>query len=159
MQSSEVGTKRKRTQVKSTVPDNATTKSARRKVVKPKSVASHASSCPEVDDYLNGLPDDQRTALQQLRQQVLSIVPNAQEVMSYGMPGYRVDGTVVAGFAGFRKHLSYFPHSGSVLAEVADQVKSYQQTKSSLHFSAKIGLPTELVKLLIHTRVEQKQRC
>jgi uncharacterized protein YdhG (YjbR/CyaY superfamily) len=158
---SDVGAKRKIThQIASTVSDKAVTKSVRRKVVKPKSAATHAASCPEVDAYLNGLPEEQRNALQQLRQQILSIlVPNAQEVMSYGMPGYRVDGSVVAGFAGFRKHLSFFPHSGSVLAEVADQVKTYQQTKSSLHFSAKNGLPTELVQLLIHTRIQQKQRC
>lgn len=111
-----------------------------------------------VDAYLAGLPDDQRAALQRLREQILAIVPQAQEVISYGMPGYRVDGHVVAGFAAFRHHLSYFPHSGTVLTELADQVADYTQTKGSLHFSAQKGLPTSLVRALIRARLAASAR-
>ena len=112
----------------------------------------------EVDDYLAALPDDQRAALQQLRETILSILPDAQEVMSYGMPGYRIDGEVVAGYAAFRHHLSYFPHSGSVLAELADDVADYKQTKSALHFSTATPLPKALVRKLIRARRAQSPR-
>ena len=112
----------------------------------------------DVDDYLAALPDDQRVALQRLRDTILSIVPDALEVMSYGMPGYRVDGEVVAGYAAFRHHLSYFPHSGSVLAELSDEVAGYQQTKSSLHFSPAKPLPKSLVRKLIRARRAQTPR-
>lgn len=112
----------------------------------------------EVDDYLQALPDDQRAALQHLRETILSIIPDAQEVMSYGMPGYRIDSQVVAGFAAFRHHLSYFPHSGSVLAEMADDVADYAQTKGSLHFTVERPLPTALVRRLIRTRRAQTPR-
>ena len=111
-----------------------------------------------IDKYLKRFPDEQRESLQYLRETILSIVPQAKETLSYGMPAFEIDGKVVAGFDGFRKHCSYFPHSGSVLAELSDQVKAYEQTKSSLHFSAKIGLPTELVRQLIRTRKEQIPR-
>ena len=112
----------------------------------------------EVDAYLAALPDDQRVALQRLRVTILSIIPNAEEVMSYGMPGYRIDGEVVAGYAAFRHHLSYFPHSGSVLAECSDDVADYEQTKSSLHFSAAQPLPKTLVRKLIRARRAQQPR-
>jgi len=112
----------------------------------------------EVDAYLAALPDDQRVALQRLRVTILSIIPNAEEVMSYGMPGYRIDGEVVAGYAAFRHHLSYFPHSGSVLAECSDDVADYEQTKSSLHFSARQPLPKTLVRKLIRARRAQQPR-
>ena len=112
----------------------------------------------EVDDYLAALPDDQRVALQRLRVTILSIIPDAEEVMSYGMPGYRIDGEVVAGYAAFRHHLSYFPHSGSVLAECSDDVAEYEQTKSSLHFSAAQPLPKTLVRKLIRARRAQQPR-
>jgi uncharacterized protein YdhG (YjbR/CyaY superfamily) len=113
----------------------------------------------EVDDYLAALSDEQRVALQHLRETIRSIIPDAQEVMSYGMPGFRIDGEVVAGYAAFRHHLSYFPHSGSVLAECIDDVASYKQTKSSLHFSAAQPLPTALVRNLIRARrAQQPQR-
>ena len=112
----------------------------------------------EVDDYLAALPDEQRVALQHLRETIRSIIPDAQEVMSYGMPGFRIDGEVVAGYAAFRHHLSYFPHSGSVLAECSDDVASYKQTKSSLHFSAATPLPKALVRKLIRARRAQQPR-
>ena len=112
----------------------------------------------EVDAYLAALPDDQRVALQRLRVTILSIIPDAEEVMSYGMPGYRIDGEVVAGYAAFRHHLSYFPHSGSVLAECSDDVADYEQTKSSLHFSAAQPLPKTWVRKLIRARRAQQPR-
>lgn len=112
----------------------------------------------DVDDYLAALPEEQQAALQRLRETILSIIPDADEVMSYGMPGYRVDGEVVAGYAAFRHHLSYFPHSGSVLAELKDDVAGYEQTKSSLHFSPAKPLPKSLVRKLIRARRAQTPR-
>jgi uncharacterized protein YdhG (YjbR/CyaY superfamily) len=112
----------------------------------------------EIDDYLEALPTDQRTALQHLRETILSIIPDAQEVMSYGMPGYRIDGQVVAGYAAFRRHLSYFPHSGSVLSEVADDIVGYDRTKSALHFTVDRPLSKALVRTLIRTRRAQTPR-
>jgi uncharacterized protein YdhG (YjbR/CyaY superfamily) len=62
-----------------------------------------------------------------LRRSILSVVPDAQQCLSYGMPAFRVDGRVVAGFAAFQSHLSYLPHSGDVLAEV-DALDGYDRT-------------------------------
>jgi hypothetical protein len=112
----------------------------------------------EVDDYLAALPDDQRLVLQKLRMTILSIIPDSTELMSYGMPGYRIDGEVVAGYAAFRHHLSYFPHSGSVLAELAEDLAEYEQTKSSLHFTPATPLPKALVRKLIRARRAQPRR-
>src|SRR5713101_5380292 len=79
----------------------------------------------EVDEYLANLDEAKRTTLQQLRQTIRSIVPEAEEGISYGMPAYRLGGKVIAGFAAFKNHLSYLPHSGSVLAEMPDDVAGY----------------------------------
>ena len=55
--------------------------------------------------------------------------------MSYGMPAFKVQGkTMLPGFAAFKNHLSYLPHSGSVLSEFPDDIASYVTTKGSLHF-------------------------
>ncbi len=111
-----------------------------------------------IDAYLDTLDADDRRALQRLREQILSVIPQAQEVISYGMPGFRVDGEVVAGFAAFSKHLSYLPHSGAVLDELGDAIAGYTCTKGSLHFSAQEGLPTTLVRRLIRARLAQSPR-
>jgi len=108
-----------------------------------------------VDKYLAGLGAPARTALQELRQTILSIVPDAEECISYGMPAYRKEGKVVAGFAAFKTHLSYLPHSGSVLGKLSDDLAGYRSTKGSLHFPIDQPLPKALVKKLIDTRLNE----
>ena len=108
----------------------------------------------EIDQYLSGLDELKRTTLQELRKTILAIVPNAEECISYGMPAFRVEGTVVAGFAAFKNHLSYLPHSGSVLGELRDDLAGYEGTKGSLHFPIDQPLPKALVKKLIAVRLK-----
>jgi uncharacterized protein YdhG (YjbR/CyaY superfamily) len=108
-----------------------------------------------VDEYLAGLEEPKRSALQELRQTILSIVPDAEECISYGMPAYRWEGKVFAGFAAFKTHLSYLPHSGSVLEKLSDDLAGYRSTKGSLHFPIDKPLPKSLVQKLIDTRLNE----
>jgi uncharacterized protein YdhG (YjbR/CyaY superfamily) len=109
----------------------------------------------EIDDYLANLDEPKRTTLQKLRQTIQSIIPEAEQGMSYGMPAFRLHGKVVAGFAAFKNHLSYLPHSGSVLAELADDVAGYVASKGALQFSINKALPETLVKKLIAVRLRE----
>jgi uncharacterized protein YdhG (YjbR/CyaY superfamily) len=107
----------------------------------------------EIDDYLANLDEPKRCALRQLRRTIQSIVPKAEQGISYGMPAFRMHGKVIAGFAAFKNHLSYLPHSGSVLAELADDVAGYVTSKGALQFSIDKPLPKALVKKLIAVRL------
>jgi len=109
----------------------------------------------EVDEYLANLDEPKRTTLQQLRQTIHSIVPEADEGIAYGLPAYRLRGKVIAGFAAFTNHLSYLPHSGSVFAEIPDEVAGYVTSKGALQFPIERPLPTALVKKLIAIRLRQ----
>jgi uncharacterized protein YdhG (YjbR/CyaY superfamily) len=109
-------------------------------------------SAEEVDDYLAGLEEPKRSTLQQLRRTILELVPEAEEVISYRVPAFRVRGKTIAGFAAFKDHLSYLPFSGSVLGQLADELDGYAMTKSSLHFPVDRPLPKALVKRLIAVR-------
>jgi len=93
-----------------------------------------AGSSDEIDEYLRGVEEPGRSTLQTLRRTILEIVPDAEEVISYRVPAFRVGGETVAGFAAFKSHLSYLPFSGSVLAQLAEELDGYAMTKSSLHF-------------------------
>jgi uncharacterized protein YdhG (YjbR/CyaY superfamily) len=66
-----------------------------------------------------------------------------------------VDGVVVAGFGAFKNHLSYFPHSGSVLPVLAEELASYQTSRGTLRFAVDDPLPRSLVERLIEVRVAQ----
>ena len=115
-------------------------------------------SAEEVDEYLRGLEEPKRSTLQALRRTILEIVPDAEQVISYRVPAFRVRGKTVAGFAAFKSHLSYLPFSGSVLGQLADELDGYSTTKSALHFPVDRPLPKLLVKKLIALRLDEIRR-
>ncbi len=117
-----------------------------------------AGSANKVDEYLRGVEEPGRSTLQTLRRTILEIVPDAEEVISYRVPAFRVGGETVAGFAAFKNHLSYLPFSGSVLSQLAGELDRYAMTKSSLHFPVDRPLPKPLVKKLIRVRLAQVGR-
>ena len=103
----------------------------------------------QVDDYLASVPEPGRSGLEALRASIHAVLPDVDEVISYGIPGFAVNGRAVAGFAANKKFLSYYPHSGKVLTMAGDAVAGYSQTKGALHFDLDATLPRELVELLI----------
>jgi uncharacterized protein YdhG (YjbR/CyaY superfamily) len=109
----------------------------------------------KVDEYLRGIEEPKRGTLEQLRATILEIVPEAEQVISYGLPAFRVHGKTVAGFAAFKTHLSYLPFSGSVLDKLGDELEGYKMTKSALHFPVDQPLPKSLVKKLIAVRMAE----
>ena len=109
----------------------------------------------DIDGYLAALGEPKRSTLEALRQSILEVVPEAEECISYGLPAFTVQGKTVAGFAAFKQHLSYLPHSGSVLPALGDDVARYEKTKGSLHFAIDKPLPKRLVKKLVITRMRQ----
>jgi uncharacterized protein YdhG (YjbR/CyaY superfamily) len=106
----------------------------------------------DVDEYLAALDEPKRRTLERLRNTILEIVPEAEQCIAYAMPAFRLDGKVVAGFAAFKNHLSYLPHSGSVVPELADDLVGYIASKGTLRFGVDTPLPKALVKKLIAVR-------
>ncbi len=110
-------------------------------------------SAEEIEAYLRGVEEPKRSVLAALRLTILEIVPDAEEVISYGLPAFRLGGMTFAGFAAFKAHLSYLPFSGSVLGQLAAELDGYTMTKGSLHFPVDRPLPKALVKKLIAVRL------
>jgi uncharacterized protein YdhG (YjbR/CyaY superfamily) len=109
----------------------------------------------EVDDYLARLEPLQRDTLDGLRQSIRAIVPHAEEGLSYGAPAFRVQGRLVAGFSAAKNHVSYLPHSGTVLADLADVVSDYTTSKGALRFDASKPLSDTLVATLVRARCRE----
>jgi len=112
-------------------------------------------SAAEIDDYLHHLDEPKRSTLSQLRRDILAVVPDAEQCISYAVPGFKVAGKAIAGFAAFKNHLSYLPHSGSVFPELADELAGYEKSSGALRFPVDQPLPTELVEKLIAVRLKQ----
>ena len=112
-------------------------------------------SAGDVDAYLAKVDEPKRTTLETVRRSILGVIPEAEECLSYGVPAFKVKGKTVAGFAAFKSHLSYLPHSGSVLAELASDLSAYECTKGALHFGVDEPLPASLVRRLITARMRE----
>jgi uncharacterized protein YdhG (YjbR/CyaY superfamily) len=114
-----------------------------------------AVSIEEIDQYLGSLDEPKRATLAQLRDTIVAIVPDAEQCISYGMPAFKLEGKTIAGFAAFKSHLSYLPHSGSVIEQLAKETEGYTKTKGSLHFPIDQPLPKKLVKQLLDARMAE----
>ena len=73
------------------------------------------------------------------------------------MPVFKVGGKAVCGFAAFKEHLSYFPHSSSVLSQLSKELAGYSISKGALRFEIDEPLPPRLVKKLIAVRLAELQ--
>lgn len=107
-----------------------------------------------VDEYLEAAPEPQRTTLTGLRALLASILPEAEEGMSYGVPAFKVRGKAIAGYAHAKRHCSYFPHSGSVISQVEPELLAgYDWAKGTLRFPVD-HIPNEaLVRRLVEIRL------
>ncbi len=114
-----------------------------------------AVSAQEIDQYLDALEEPKRTTLARLRQTILDILPQAEQGISYGVPAFKVRGKTIAGFAAFKNHLSYLPHSGSVFPQLKDELNGYSTSSGALRFGIDQPLPASLVEKLIAVRLQQ----
>jgi uncharacterized protein YdhG (YjbR/CyaY superfamily) len=109
----------------------------------------------EIDAYLDGLDEPKRSTLVGLRQALRRLLPDAEEGIAYGLPAFKVNGKTVAGFAAFKNHLSYLPHSGSVFPDLAAELSGYSYSSGSLRFPVDEPLPEDLVGRLVTVRMQQ----
>lgn len=108
-----------------------------------------------VDEYLETAPEPHRSTLAELRATLRRILPEAEETISYGMPAFKMKGKAVAGYAYFKNHCSYFPHSGTVLPVLGDDLAGYEHSKGTLKFPVDQSLPETLVQRLVQVRLKQ----
>jgi uncharacterized protein YdhG (YjbR/CyaY superfamily) len=91
----------------------------------------------------------------EMRKRILEIVPRAEEVVSYGMPAFKVDGKIVAGLLSNKKHVGYYPFSGSILHLFPGELAKFSTTKSALHVPVDKPLTKTLLSKLIKARLAQ----
>jgi len=100
-------------------------------------------------------PPVHRKTMLAMRSRILEIVPTAEEVVSYGMPAFKLDGKIVAGMMAAKNHVGYYPFSGSVLHLFPQELAKYTTTKSALHVPIDQPLSKSLIAKLIKARISQ----
>ena len=108
-----------------------------------------------VDEYLARVSKEQRAALERLRNQILAVIPDAEECISYGMPGFRYDGKVLCWIGAGAKHCAFYP--GGVVHELEGDLAHYETSKGTIRFQPETPLSAALVRKIIKARIAQNQ--
>lgn len=116
--------------------------------------ARRNSSRP-VPAYIASLPSEARAALRKLRQEIRAAIPEAEEVISYGVPAYKAEGRLVLGFGAARDHCSIYVMSPAVMRRFAGRLKRYEVSKGAIRFSPEKPFPVTLLRALVKARLSE----
>ena len=113
-------------------------------------------SYTNVEEYLTDVPADKRMALEKLRKTIRSVVPKAEEYISYGMPTFKYNGPLVS-YAAFKEHCSLFPWGSGLIKKYAEELKPFKTSKGTIQFTVDKPLPAALVKKIIKDRMKENE--
>ena len=108
-----------------------------------------------IDEYLAGQDAESRAALQKVRRAILAVAPKAEECISYGMPAFRLNGKLIAGFRAAANHCSFHPMSGTTVATLRVELSEYDTSPGTIRFSARDPLSATLVRKLVKARLAE----
>jgi uncharacterized protein YdhG (YjbR/CyaY superfamily) len=108
-----------------------------------------------VDEYLAGVPEGPRTALEDLRKIIKAAAPDATELISYGMPAFKHNGKFLVSFAAYRDHCSLFPASQGIRRALGRELASSFSGKGTIRFPADKPLSAEVVRKIVKVRLDE----
>lgn len=111
------------------------------------------TSLNSVDGYIAEFPPAVREQLEKLRALIQKNAPKAEEVISYKMPAYKLDGMLVY-FAGYEKHIGFYPMP-SAIAAFRKELAVYKSAKGSVQFPVDKPLPVKLITAMVKFRVQE----
>ena len=106
-------------------------------------------------DYYNDYPPEIQRRLEEIRKAVKSVVPEAEERISYNMPSFRFYGNLVY-YGAFKNHIGFYPASKTVFEKFKDELKIYKQSgRGTIQFPHNKPIPLELIKRIVKLRAEE----
>ena len=109
----------------------------------------------DVDDYLAGIEEPDRSALERIHQLVRDAAPDAVDGRSYGMPALKFHQRPLVGFVAAKNHLSLFPFSPAVIDALRDRLGGFQVSKGTIRFTADHPLPDDLIRDIVTLRMDE----
>jgi uncharacterized protein YdhG (YjbR/CyaY superfamily) len=106
-----------------------------------------------IDQYISNFPVETQKLLQQMRETIHQAVPEAKEVISYGMPAFKQN-TVLVYFAGYAKHIGFYP-TGSGIEAFKEEFTQYKWSKGAVQFPLNKPLPLDLITRITRFKAER----
>jgi len=108
-----------------------------------------------VDEYIASQPEAARSLLERLRSTIRKAVPGADETISYQIPMYKLHGSPVLYFAGWKQHYSLYPATGRVVAAFAEDLAPYRISKGTIRFPLSQPVPAKLIERIAKFRARE----
>jgi uncharacterized protein YdhG (YjbR/CyaY superfamily) len=108
-----------------------------------------------VQAYMKSLTTERRSALQKLRETIAAEAPEAEEGITYSMPGFLIRGKGFVAYAAFKDHYSFFPMSTRAIEAHRDELGSLVTGKGTISFEYGRPLPAALVRKVVRTRLAE----
>jgi len=109
-----------------------------------------------IGEYLAGVRPEQRAALNRLRKNIQAAAAEAEECITYGMPGFRLHGRAPVAFGARESHCAFFPMSGTTIADHRDKLVAFQTSKGTIRFQPDAPIAASLVRMLVKARIARK---
>jgi uncharacterized protein YdhG (YjbR/CyaY superfamily) len=106
-----------------------------------------------IDEYIATFPNDVQGKLEGLRSAIKEAAPDAEEVISYGMPAFKMNRVLVY-FAAYKSHIGFYPTASGIIA-FKDELSRYEQSKGAVRFPIEEPVPLDLVRRMVKFRVEE----
>jgi uncharacterized protein YdhG (YjbR/CyaY superfamily) len=114
--------------------------------------------CKFVDDYLAAQPEATQRVLGRVRSAICKAMPEAEEVISYKIPAYKLHGRIVIYFAGWKEHYSIYPAIGALVAEFRDELAPYKISKGTIRFPLSQPVPVKLIERIAKFRAQESAK-
>jgi uncharacterized protein YdhG (YjbR/CyaY superfamily) len=121
-----------------------------------RAVDSHTAA--SVDEYIAGFPLEVRGLLEEMRALIHASAPEAVETISYAMPTFDLNGHHLVHFAGFKKHVGFYPVPSGIAA-FKEELAPYKSGKGSAQFPLTKPLPADLIRRIVEFRVAESDRA
>ncbi len=108
-----------------------------------------------VDQYIASQPEATQSALQCVRRAIRKAVPEAEELISYKMPSYKLYGDGVLYFACWKQHYSLYLASANIVAAFKDELAPYQVKKVTISFPLSKPVPVKLIERIAKFRAKE----
>ena len=110
------------------------------------------STARTIDEYVAEFPPRTREALEQVRALVKDTAPEATETISYAIPTFDLKGKHLVHFAGYARHIGFYPVPSGMEA-FKEELAPYKQGKGSVQFPLSEPMPTDLIRRIVEFRV------
>jgi uncharacterized protein YdhG (YjbR/CyaY superfamily) len=120
-------------------------------------MTSNRSTARTIDEYVAEFPPGTRAVLEEMRALIRAEAPEATETISYAIPTFDLGGRHLVHFAGYEKHIGFYPGARGIAA-FKEELTGFKSAKGSVQFPLGQPLPADLIRRIVAFRVEEDTR-